>query len=30
MFLHRNSRTPVAYYGIPIKRVLEVGSNIDI
>lgn len=29
-FLHRNSRTPVKYFGIPFKRVLEVGGNVEI
>lgn len=29
-FLHRNSRTPVEYFGVPFKRVLEVGSSIKI
>ncbi|RPI69368.1 MAG: potassium transporter Kup [Ignavibacteriae bacterium] len=29
-FLHRNSRTPVKYFGVPFKRVLEVGSNVEI
>lgn len=29
-FLHRNSRTPVNYFNIPAKRVLEVGSHIEI
>jgi len=29
-FLHRNSRTPLKYFGVPFKRVLEVGNNIDI
>ncbi len=30
VFLHRNSRTPVKYYGVPFKRVLEVGGNVEI
>ena len=30
IFMHRNSRTPVAYFGVPVKRVLEVGSNVEI
>ncbi|KAB2895520.1 MAG: potassium transporter Kup [Chlorobi bacterium] len=30
MFVHRNSRMPVKYFGVPFKRVLEVGSNIEI
>jgi KUP system potassium uptake protein len=29
-FLHRNSRTPVSFFGIPVKKVLEVGSHIEI
>lgn len=29
-FLHRNSRTPVNFFGIPVKKVLEVGSHIEI
>lgn len=29
-FMHRNSRTPVKYFGIPVKRALEVGSHIEI
>jgi len=29
-FLHRNSRTPVKYFGVPFKRVLEIGNNIEI
>jgi len=29
-FLHRNSRTPVIHFGIPVKKVLEVGSHIEI
>lgn len=30
ILMHRNSRTPSKYYGAPNKRVLEVGSHIDI
>lgn len=30
VFMHRNSRTPVRYFGIPVKRALEVGSHIEI
>ena len=29
-FVHRNSRTPVKYFGIPFKRVLEVGNSVEI
>ena len=29
-FMHRNSRTPVDYFGIPAKRVLEVGSHVQL
>jgi KUP system potassium uptake protein len=30
VFLHRNSRTPARYFGIPVKRTLEVGSHVAI
>lgn len=30
VFLHRNSRTPARYFGIPVKRTLEVGSHLSI
>ena len=30
VFLHRNSRTPAKYFGIPVKRTLEVGSHLSI
>lgn len=30
VFMHRNSRTPSRYFGIPVKRALEVGSHIEI
>jgi KUP system potassium uptake protein len=30
VFLHRNSRTPSSYFGIPVKRTLEVGSHVGI
>jgi KUP system potassium uptake protein len=30
IYLHRNSRMPSKYFGIPVKRVLEVGSHIEI
>lgn len=30
VFFHRNSRTPVKYFGVPFKRVLEVGGNVEI
>ncbi|MCO6465378.1 MAG: potassium transporter Kup [Bradyrhizobiaceae bacterium] len=30
VFLHRNSRTPVKHFGVPFKRVLEVGGNVEI
>ncbi len=30
VFLHRNSRTPVKYFGVPFKRVLEVGGSVEI
>lgn len=30
IFLHRNSRKPASYFGIPTKRVLELGANIAI
>jgi KUP system potassium uptake protein len=30
VFLHRNSRTPSSYFGIPVKRTLEVGSHVAI
>jgi KUP system potassium uptake protein len=29
-FMHRNSRTPVDYFGIPAKRALEVGSHVQM
>jgi KUP system potassium uptake protein len=29
-FVHRNSRTPVDYFGIPEKRALEVGSHVQL
>jgi KUP system potassium uptake protein len=30
VFLHRNSRTPARYFGIPVKQTLEVGSHLSI
>jgi KUP system potassium uptake protein len=30
VFLHRNSRTPASYFGIPNKRTLEVGAHVAI
>ena len=30
VFFHRNSRTPAKYFNVPFKRVLEVGSNVEI
>ena len=30
VFLHRNSRTPAKYFGIPVKQTLEVGSHLSI
>lgn len=30
VFLHRNSRTPASYFGIPVKRTLEVGAHVAI
>ena len=30
VFLHRNSRTPASYFGIPTKRTLELGAHIGI
>jgi KUP system potassium uptake protein len=30
VFFHRNSRTPVSYFGVPFKRVLEIGGSVEI
>ena len=30
VYLHRNSRTPARYFGIPVKRTLEIGSHIAL
>lgn len=30
IFMHRNSRTPVKYFRVPFKRVLEIGSSVEI
>lgn len=30
VFMHRNSRTPSKYFGVPSKRMLEVGSQIEL
>lgn len=30
VFMHRNSRTPVKYFRVPFKRVLEIGSSVEI
>lgn len=30
VFMHRNSRTPSKYFGVPSKRLLEVGSQIEL
>jgi KUP system potassium uptake protein len=29
-FIHRNSRTPIKYFRVPFKRVLELGSSVEI
>jgi KUP system potassium uptake protein len=29
-FLHKNSQTPAAYFGLPAERVIAVGTRIDL
>ena len=29
-FLHKNSQTPAAYYGLPAERVIAIGTRIDL